>query len=134
VRVADVESKAEIDAMRRSAHAKAAPKPPVDETFVYVESIGEWVRADRSDRGPTALAANRSAGQDFPSLLDPELGQPQDRGQLVTERIIEIPYDRLRVDSSYDVVVRPGDRIVVEGPRSGLVYISGEINRPGVFD
>ncbi len=50
------------------------------------------------------------------------------------ERVIEIPYERLKAgDSGYNLVVRPKDRIHVVGPQPGVVYISGEVARPGVY-
>jgi protein involved in polysaccharide export with SLBB domain len=53
----------------------------------------------------------------------------------VLERIIEIPWDQLRQgDSSYNIVIRPDDRIYVEPPPIGNLYIRGEIARPGVFN
>ena len=49
-------------------------------------------------------------------------------------RIIQVDYQRLaRGDSDINVVVRPGDRLYVEPPLSGVVYIDGEIGRPGVY-
>lgn len=55
--------------------------------------------------------------------------------ELMLERIIEIPYKRLsRGDSSYNIVIRPNDRIYVEGSEIGVIYIDGEVNRPGVYN
>ena len=49
-------------------------------------------------------------------------------------RIIQVDYQRLaRGDSDLNVVVRPGDRLYVEPPLTGVVYIDGEIGRPGVY-
>jgi len=57
-----------------------------------------------------------------------------DARSVVRERIIEIDYQRLsRGDSSYNVVIRPDDRIYVHGPDQGLVYLDGEVNRIGVY-
>jgi protein involved in polysaccharide export with SLBB domain len=50
-------------------------------------------------------------------------------------RIIEVDYQRLvNGDPNLDVVVRPGDRIYVEPPDTGFLYIDGEINRVGVYE
>ena len=55
--------------------------------------------------------------------------------ELMLERVIEIPYKRLsRGDSSYNIVIRPNDRIYVEGAEVGVIYIDGEVNRPGVYN
>jgi protein involved in polysaccharide export with SLBB domain len=40
----------------------------------------------------------------------------------------------LRGDSSQNLVIRPGDRIYVEVPETGVVYIDGEISRRGVYN
>lgn len=49
-------------------------------------------------------------------------------------RIIQIDYQRLaRGDSDLNIIVRPGDRLYVEPPLTGVVYIDGEIGRPGVY-
>lgn len=117
------------------APVRVAPQPPVDldevreraardrmqhqqdETYIYVPERGEWVRAQVQQRGVTTPNGERQ--------------QPQ----LILERVIEIPYQRLsRGDSSLNAVIRPNDRIYIEGPTPGLVYISGEISRPGVYD
>ena len=90
------------------------------ESFIYVQESDEWVPVR-----PTA-----------PPSEDPQ--QPS-AAQLVSssfvERIIEIDYQRLkRGDSSYNVVIRPADRIYVEEAVSGVVYVDGEILRPGVYN
>ncbi|MAJ47424.1 MAG: hypothetical protein CBC35_09320 [Planctomycetes bacterium TMED75] len=49
-------------------------------------------------------------------------------------RIIQVDYQRLaRGDSDLNIIVRPGDRLYVEPPLTGVVYIDGEIGRPGVY-
>lgn len=96
------------------------PKPPEDasgDTFIYVEERGEWVRV-RGD-GDNSLAP---------------LGAEPDPRSIVRERIIAVDYQRLaRGDSSQNIVIRPDDRIYVDGPQQGFVYIDGEINRVGVY-
>jgi polysaccharide export outer membrane protein len=53
---------------------------------------------------------------------------------MVLERVIEVDYQKLqRGDSSLNIVIRPNDRIYVEGPEQGVVYIDGEVTRPGVY-
>lgn len=114
VRVAE-EPPVDLEDIRQRAANSRAPEP--DDTFIYVEELGEWVRA-RTQR--------RDSSGDQPEA---------EETRLILERIIEIPYQRLaRGDSSLNVVIRPNDRIYIEGPTPGLVYISGEIARPGVYD
>ncbi len=93
---------------------------PLDETFIYDQERGEWVRT---------RVAGEATGE---RRRDDRQRRPG--GELVLERVIEIPYERLRTgDSGYNLVVRPRDRIYVEGPDSGVVYVSGEVARPGVY-
>ncbi len=50
-------------------------------------------------------------------------------------RIIEVDYQALaRGEANYDVVIQPGDKIFVEPPETGFVYIDGEVNRIGVYE
>jgi polysaccharide export outer membrane protein len=86
-------------------------------SWVYVEERGEWVRIQ--------------TGEEIP----PEAMTPGGPAPLYAERVIEIPNKRLmRGESKFNVVIRPNDRIYVEPPASGVVYIGGEINRPGVYN
>ncbi len=100
---------------------EARPPKPTDDgtgdTFIYIEERGEWVRVSGEANAPGAPA-----------------GAGPDARNIVRERIIEVLYDRLqRGDSSQNVVIRPDDRIYVDGPDQGLVYIDGEVNRVGVY-
>lgn len=50
------------------------------------------------------------------------------------ERTIRVPLPQLRNgDFRYNVVVRPGDLIIVPTPRSGVYYMGGHIARTGVY-
>ncbi|MFK7960051.1 MAG: polysaccharide biosynthesis/export family protein [Phycisphaerales bacterium] len=54
---------------------------------------------------------------------------------MMVERIIEIPVDRLvGGDSRFNIVVRPDDRIFLKPPDTGVVYIGGQVNRPGPYN
>ena len=76
----------------------------------WVNVDGKWVRVD----------------QTMPGL---EEGQP-----VITQRIIEVPYDKLLDgDMRYNIVVRPGDVVRVPPPVIGNVYIGGAISRPGTY-
>ncbi len=102
---------------------RVADEPPVDiedmpaptrrerdSNFVYDEERGEWVE------------------------VRPGTGEEVDEDEAYVERIIEIPYDRLEQgDSRYNIVIRPSDKIFVEFPEMGLVYVEGEVARPGVY-
>lgn len=61
-------------------------------------------------------------------------GEPEGPRPTFATRVIEIDYQALaRGDKNFDVVIRPGDNIYVDPPVEGVVYVDGEINRPGVF-
>jgi protein involved in polysaccharide export with SLBB domain len=49
--------------------------------------------------------------------------------------VIEIEYNKLvRGDSSLNIVIKPGDAIYCDSGDVGVVYIDGEISRPGVYN
>jgi len=55
--------------------------------------------------------------------------------ELVTQRVIEVPLAPLLSGSArFNIVIRPGDIIRVPSPSEGLVYIGGQVVRPGVFN
>jgi len=87
--------------------------------FIYVD--GKWVRAKTPP--PGSASTGTDAGTNGENQLP-----------TVTQRIIEIPYERLREgDMRYNIVIRPGDIISVPSPSIGFAYIGGQIARPGTF-
>ena len=117
-----------VDGVFESQDRTAAP-PGVEggfgsreanQPFVYVPGRG-FVRA-----GTPEAAGDAGPGEN-PTLRD-------DLGRLITQRIIDVPYDRLiEGDLRYNVVIRPGDIIKVPDPSAGFVYVMGFINRPGAY-
>ena len=117
---------------------RAASKPPVDidqlmdETvgepseapaFIYVQERDEWIPVDIGTKDPRRGNAR-----------SPSTPKTPDSPEVMLERIISIPWDRLkRGDSSYNIVIRPSDRVYVEPPPIGNVYLYGAVLRPGVF-
>jgi protein involved in polysaccharide export with SLBB domain len=97
-----------------------SPQPRADEeTYIYVPERDEWVPA-RAEPPPEPAAE-----------AEPETEPEAD---LFVARIIEIPYQRLkRGESSYNIVIRPKDRVYVAEPTTGVIYIDGEVARPGVY-
>ncbi|MEE2907705.1 MAG: polysaccharide biosynthesis/export family protein [Planctomycetota bacterium] len=94
--------------------------PDTDNAYIYIPERKEWVRVRNSD------SSIDKATHDDGSASVPDL---------ILERVIEIPYKRLsHGDNSYNIVIRPGDQIYVAGPPVGIVYIDGEILRPGVYN
>jgi len=88
----------------------------------YVWINGEFVRVDSAQ------------GQ---SAIDPraeDSARLKELGQLISQRIVEVPYDRLKDgDMRYNIVIRPGDIIRVPDPAAGFVYVMGAVNRPGAY-
>lgn len=108
----------DIDSVNNAGSGSPAGGNDMD-SWVFVEERGEWVRT----RG----------GQPNQDVVDvDDLEQPLG-DRLVTERIIRIPAKSLNSDSRYNIVIRPSDRIIVEQPTTGVVYIGGEVLRPGVY-
>lgn len=94
--------------------------------FHFDEVTQSWVR------GAGSHGSRAPIGSGIPAALAPE-SSPAPSGSYLT-RIIEIDYPALSTgDSNLNIVIRPGDRIFVATPEIGVVYIDGEIARPGVF-
>ena len=80
------------------------------------------------------------AGRGTPPPLPPEGGPspvPSVPGaeNLVTQRVIEVPVGPLLAGSAqFNIIIRPGDVIRVPSPAEGIVYITGEVQRPGTFN
>ena len=94
--------------------------------WVYVD--GNWVPAGRADLNAAGAVEADPGGP---------IGAPRggdELAEVITQRIIEVPYNRLlNGDMRYNVVVRPGDIIRVPSQDAGFVYVMGQINRPGTF-
>ena len=93
----------------------------------WVWAGDRWVRAGEaaSDRSADATAAGSEGitAEDADQL-----------GRLMTQRIIEVPYERLlEGDMKYNIIIRPGDIIRVPDPTAGFVYAMGQIARPGAY-
>lgn len=83
----------------------------------WVNVDGDWVRIEDPN---TAIAAQAAIEQQLT--------------ELVTQRIIEIPWKRLiDGDMRYNLIIRPGDVIRIPSTRAGFVYVTGEIARPGAY-
>jgi len=88
---------------------------------------GEWVRVIRIAQSPS---------QQLPESADPLAGTSDGLGELVTQRVIEIPVaPLLQGVAQYNIVIRPGDVISVPPPGQGNVYVGGPgIARPGTYN
>ena len=87
----------------------------------WVNVGGEWVRVGEENGKSTTG--------------DRALAKAAELAAVVTQRVIEVPYDRLNNgDMRYNIVIRPGDVIKVPGQQGGFVYLGGAINRPGAYN
>ncbi|HYC99786.1 MAG TPA: polysaccharide biosynthesis/export family protein, partial [Phycisphaerales bacterium] len=99
----------DIDTARPVNAAPAAPQVPASE-WQFVN--GQWVK------GPAGRA----------TTTDPAAG-------VLTQRVIQIPMQALLNGApQYNIVVRPGDTIRVQSLAEGIVYVHGNVNRPGVYN
>ena len=113
------DAKPVVDIDDLSEPAKDDAKQAKQGGYYFDESTGRWQRGT-SGKTPTARPG-RAALPAEPTMY--------------ATRIIEVDYQRLvNGDPNLDVVVRPGDRIYVEPPDTGFLYIDGEINRVGVYE
>ncbi len=117
-----------------AAPGEAQPGPPRSESTSPLESMGqsmvggesqgEWVHVDgKWMRVESTVTGHGQEG------IDAADGSP-----VLTQRVIEIPYDKLKDgDMQYNIVIRPGDIIRVPSPVIGNVFVTGAVNRPGTF-
>lgn len=95
--------------------------------------------ADRA----VAMADDSTAAQSSPPLAPLNLAQLNsskvfrfDDIEAPTDvRIIRVPIDQLRQfgELKYNIVIRPGDMIIVPDPQNGVYYFGGHVLRGGVF-
>ena len=122
-----------IDELLDGIDTEPATKPAVPEASTALEGAfegdldnaqwifrgGKWVKVGETIAGGTSTE---------------EIEEADALGELITQRIIEIPYEKLlEGDMRYNIVIRPGDTIRVPDPTAGFVYIMGEIARPGAY-
>lgn len=111
-----------------TAQSPAAPVAEVQaSTAKWVFLDGEWVKVMRSST-PVAAA--------LPEAADPLATAQGQTGELVTQRVIEVPTAPLMQGiAQYNIVIRPGDVIHVPSPDQGNVYLGGPgIARPGTYN
>jgi hypothetical protein len=94
-----------------------------DATWMYLD--GQWVRV-KQGVAPTQRRQSQPGG----GVLAGDLTT----GQMVTQRIIRVPAQKLiKGDMRYNVVIEPGDIIRVPARLDGLYFVGGFVNRPGGF-
>lgn len=78
----------------------------------WIYADGKWVKARAGSEGESASQQN-----------------------LVTQRVIKIPTGPLLAGAAdVNIVLRPGDVIRAPIPKTGNIYISGQVGRPGVYN
>lgn len=125
VRIAD--TPAVIEGRRQTVTA-----PPSDGTsFVFDQEKQEWVRVRPGSAPPPGAAPGGArTGQAAAGTRTPEPARPTGP----PTRVIEINYEQLiNGVPGLDVIIRPGDLIYADAGDRGVVYIDGEVNRPGVY-
>lgn len=90
----------------------------------WINVDGKWVPVAAAPTPPAVVSAAASTAVDNDEVELPS----------VVQRVIEVPYDRLREgDLRYNVVIRPGDIIRVPAQVGGSLYLMGMIARPGTY-
>lgn len=109
---------------------RLAPPTGVEASLNPPSESGQWVFID----GNWVQVEDDSEVSS--SLIDPAEDEKYlaELGKLVTQRIIEVPFQALKGgDMRYNIVIRPGDVISVPDPNAGFVYVMGQIARPGAY-
>ncbi len=99
---------------------------------VKKKNRGGWKHNGRwSKTGSVGEVVKRAGGK---RNVDPYLEEVDGKVARARQRVIEIPWDKLKEGhAQYDIVIRPGDIISIPSPQSGVVYITGEIARGGTY-
>lgn len=98
----------------RSGPATTPGAAPDQAPTSWVFLNGKWVQVSRVS-APSVPGASASGSE-----------------MLVTQRIIRVPMkDLLSGRQAVNIVIRPGDVVRLPVPTSGLVYMTGQINRVG---
>ena len=100
---------------------RAAPPAGVESGLERTDSSPRWVYIDDK-----FVKVQGSGGE--------ETQDDQNLSNLIAQRVIEVPYEKLiNGDMRYNVVVRPGDIIRIPNQAAGFVYVMGQSNRPGAY-
>jgi polysaccharide biosynthesis/export protein len=91
---------------------------------------GPQGRANPAGSGVRSVAMDNMLPQTNASIFKfDDVDNPTD------QRIIRVPIDQLRQygELKYNVVIRPGDMIIIPDPVNGVYYFGGHVVRAGVF-
>lgn len=85
---------------------------------------GKWVQV--------GISTAKTVGPAEAIGLNSESRTPTD---VVTQRVIKIPMDRLLAgDSTVNPIIRPGDVIRIPEPERGVFYVGGQVRRASVYE
>lgn len=149
-----------IDIPSSDAPKSDKPAAPPNPSMMNRAEMGQPARVDtRVDTRPPAIdlpdSTSSGSGTSTPGsstrsgwvyvdgkwIKSGGLGETADGGasnspkRQVTQRVIKVPTGPL-LDGAAEVniVIRPGDVIRIPAPKSGLVYVAGQVARPGPYN
>ena len=122
--------------------------------FIYDNASQSWVRKSAmtttatsqaattdSNSTPTGDSQSSSATTDtgnnagLRSVENAKINKKRNLANKEKTIVIDIDYNQLvRGDSTLNIVIKPGDAIYCDSGDVGVVYIDGEISRPGVYN
>lgn len=106
------------DPTRATAKPRSESAPSTDGPADWQFINGQWVKTGRAPASGDAPAPEGGAAE-----------------ALMTQRVIQIPMAALVAgNQQYNIVIRPGDVIRVPAPPEGLVYVTGQVERPGPYN
>lgn len=114
-----------------NARRQVTTAPPNDgTTFVFDQERQQWVRVPAGSVPPAGTAPHGALTGPAAAGRNP----PPPRYSGPPTRVIEIPYlDLINGVPGLDVIIQPGDMINADSGDRGVVYIDGEVTRPGVY-
>lgn len=126
--------------MLRSGNRR--PQPPSSSSKPQAPVVGlvdEPTRASQNAESPTSASNwvflnGKWVQLRGPAPVGPD-GQAPSADQIVTQRVIRVPYRELIAgNQSVNIVIRPGDVIRIPEVLEGLVYVGGQVQRPGIYN
>jgi protein involved in polysaccharide export with SLBB domain len=110
------------------------PPPPTSPTTAPGDLLAPPPTTPQGRANPSASDHRAMAMDDMPPQ-NSRVFRFDDVQNPTDQRIIRVPIDELRQfgELKYNVVIKPGDMIIIPDPVTGVYYIGGHVQRPGVF-
>jgi hypothetical protein len=106
----------EIPEPTKPSPSTPTAEKPGDEGGGWIFVNGKWTQVGRTNQP--------AQGKPTPPATQP----------LITQRIIRVPLKPLlQGKQTLNIIVRPGDVVRIPQPPNGLVYMSGQVARPGPY-